>query len=532
MRINTPVTAVERFLEPGKPIVTKTDLQGRIEYANESFVAISGFTREELLGSDHNIVRHPDMPPQAFADLWRTIRAGQPWRGLVKNRTKSGDFYWVDAFVTPITEQGRPVGYVSVRSAPSRTAVAQAEALYAQVRAGTARFPETRVDATRTPSWAPWWALALPAGALACAAGWAGGAGGIGLGVLSAVLAVTMAAGVQIRLLGPLAALASHIEALDEGRLSDTVAAPRAAAALARKTFTKLEALRIHLRAMFADVLVSAGDIEARSRRVDESLRALMEATRQQNDRIAQVAAAMEQMSVSVNEIAQNTAQGLEAAQRTESLAQSGMALMAASLESSDRVASVVDTTQREIAQVDQSVTRISEVTRIIREIAEQTNLLALNAAIEAARAGEQGRGFAVVADEVRKLSERTAQSTQHIASGVEDIVRQAHAAVSTMATASTEVTTSATQIRSSSESLDQIWNASRDAVRSADEIKAMLQQQSVASHEMASAMEKLSETIEASGRDLSTIGEATNALHATAAEMRLLVRHLESALR
>jgi aerotaxis receptor len=100
------------------------------------------------------------------------------------------------------------------------------------------------------------------------------------------------------------------------------------------------------------------------------------------------------------------------------------------------------------------------------------------------------------------------------------------------MATASAEVAASASQIRSSSESLDQIWTASRDAVRAADEIKAMLQQQSVASQEVASAMEKLSGTIEASGRNIQTIGTATGALHATAAEMRALVRHLESALR
>ncbi|MCW5627203.1 MAG: PAS domain-containing protein, partial [Burkholderiales bacterium] len=104
MRVNQPVTTIEQFLEPGKPIVTKTGLDGKILYANESFVKISGFTREELIGADHNIVRHPDMPPAAFADLWRTVRAGQPWRGLVKNRTKTGDFYWVEAFVTPITE--------------------------------------------------------------------------------------------------------------------------------------------------------------------------------------------------------------------------------------------------------------------------------------------------------------------------------------------------------------------------------------------------------------------------------------------
>ncbi|MES2355859.1 MAG: PAS domain-containing protein [Pseudomonadota bacterium] len=88
MKINHPITQTERFLERGKPIVTKTDLKGKVTYANESFINISGFTRQELIGSSHNIVRHHEMPPETFADLWSTIAAGQLWRGLVKNRAK------------------------------------------------------------------------------------------------------------------------------------------------------------------------------------------------------------------------------------------------------------------------------------------------------------------------------------------------------------------------------------------------------------------------------------------------------------
>ena len=143
MKINMPVTQNEVFLEPGKPIVTKTDLKGRITYANESFVAISGFTRDELIGESHNVVRHPDMPPEAFEDLWNTIKAGQPWRGHVKNRAKNGDHYWVEAFVTPMTVDGRTVGYQSVRNIPKREDVASAEALYRAVRDKSAKFPTT-----------------------------------------------------------------------------------------------------------------------------------------------------------------------------------------------------------------------------------------------------------------------------------------------------------------------------------------------------------------------------------------------------
>lgn len=125
-----PVTQREKVFPQERYLVSRTDLRGIITYANDAFVEISGFSREELVGKSHNVVRHPDMPPQAFEDMWRTIEAGFPWRGVVKNRTKDGDHYWVDACVVPLRENDQFVGYQSVRSEPSRKAILQAETLY------------------------------------------------------------------------------------------------------------------------------------------------------------------------------------------------------------------------------------------------------------------------------------------------------------------------------------------------------------------------------------------------------------------
>jgi len=130
LKVNLPVTQREKPFPQGRYLVSKTDLKGSITYANDAFVELSGFSREELIGKNHNLVRHPDMPPQAFEDLWRTVKAGLPWRGTVKNRAKDGDHYWVDAFVVPVRENDATVGYMSVRSAPARQTVAAAEALY------------------------------------------------------------------------------------------------------------------------------------------------------------------------------------------------------------------------------------------------------------------------------------------------------------------------------------------------------------------------------------------------------------------
>lgn len=138
MKINMPVTDREIVMKKGTILVTKTDLKGSITYANDAFVEISGFTRNELIGSNHNMVRHPDMPPAAFKDLWDTVKAGNPWIALVKNRTKSGDYYWVEANVTPYYENKQVAGYLSVRQPPTRDQINQAEALYQKVSANQA----------------------------------------------------------------------------------------------------------------------------------------------------------------------------------------------------------------------------------------------------------------------------------------------------------------------------------------------------------------------------------------------------------
>ncbi|MEK0076762.1 methyl-accepting chemotaxis protein, partial [Bordetella pertussis] len=139
MRVNLPIYDVETKLREDQYLISRTDTKGRIVYANPAFVEVSGFERDELIGKAHNLVRHPDMPPQAYEDLWRTLQAGQSWLGVVKNRRKDGGFYWVLANATPIYEDGEVVAYSSVRVKASDEQIEAAEAAYAQLRAGTLR---------------------------------------------------------------------------------------------------------------------------------------------------------------------------------------------------------------------------------------------------------------------------------------------------------------------------------------------------------------------------------------------------------
>ncbi|EME68826.1 methyl-accepting chemotaxis protein [Paramagnetospirillum caucaseum] len=138
MRDNGPVTNREVELQEGDLLVSRTDSGGRITFVNKAFIDISGFTEQELLGAPHNLVRHPHMPKEAFADLWAAIKAGRPWEGMVKNRSKGGDHYWVRANVTPFMEDGRIAGFISIRSKPTRAQVAQAEKAYELFRTGRA----------------------------------------------------------------------------------------------------------------------------------------------------------------------------------------------------------------------------------------------------------------------------------------------------------------------------------------------------------------------------------------------------------
>lgn len=427
MRTNLPITQREHPFPAGQALVSTTDLQGRILYCNPAFIEVSGYTREELLGQPHNMIRHPDMPEEAFRDMWQTIESGQPWSGLVKNRRKNGDHYWVMANVTPLLDGDRPVGYMSVRTLPDRQQVSEAETLYARMREAASRGGGgPRLQAGRL---APQGVLARGLDRLQgdghwrtqalCLLGVAGGWGGAQLmslwpGQLAATAAAALlAAGVSVGVAAlirrqnqePLKELLRFANRLAAGDLTGQL--PTGQPGLSGRLARALNQLSVNLMAI-------VGDTRAGVERLRHTSHDLASGNRNLAERTESQASSLEQTSSSMAEITETVRHSADTARDVAEVARQAADVTARSTEAVKEVTVTVEA----IADASR---RIREITQVIDGIALQTNLLALNAAVEAARAGEQGRGFGVVAGEVRQLAQRTSVAAREIKDLIED---------------------------------------------------------------------------------------------------------------
>ena len=473
MRENLPVTDNERTFAPGERLVSTTDRQGRITYCNDAFVEISGFTREEVLGQPHNIVRHPDMPPEAFEVMWTHLKAGQPWMGLVKNRAKNGDFYWVDAYVTPITEHGEIVGYESVRSRPAAEDVRRADALYRRVRRRGFRGRGLRLQGRDV--------LAL--GGLA-----ASGALLATMGALPAAVAFG-ATGAAYAALGRLHER-RMIRAMHE-QLPGAFSHPLAVASYTDEDGL-LGRLKVAIKSEQSRMITVLTRIEDSSERVtaesgeglQRSVRAKEEIARQQAE-TEQVAAAMHEMSTTIGEVSEQVQRTADEASRSGELVQEGLSLSERTRESIVDLQETVNEVGDSVESVSSRTGDIAEAAGIIDQIAEQTNLLALNAAIEAARAGEHGRGFSVVAEEVRNLARRTQESTRDINDVIGRLTQQSEQSVAITQRGREAATAGVERVRESEQMLNGIAEAVETIRDMSNSMAAAVEEQSAVSAEV-----------------------------------------------
>ncbi|KVB41125.1 aerotaxis receptor Aer, partial [Burkholderia cepacia] len=385
MRNNQPVTQQEFDFPDDVTLMSTTDANSIITYANTTFAQVSGFTTEELVGQPHNVVRHPDMPREAFADMWATLQRGEPWTALVKNRRKNGDHYWVRANAIPVMRNGEPQGYMSVRTKAPHDESAAADALYRALRdgkAGQRRFHKGLVIRTgllRIASLSQTMSVRARVHSALCVlapavvgAGWACGLAGGGLAAFAGVtVGVAAAAGLWLD-----AQIVRPLKRLHDQALNVATGESRRGVRMNRvdeigMTLRTINQLGLMFRWLVDDVSEQVHNVQRASNEIAQGNNDLSARTEQAASSVQETAASMAEMTATVDSNAETALQANRLAMSASEAAGRG----------GQAVGEVVAT----MSDITASSRKISDIIGVIDGIAFQTNILALNAAVEAA---------------------------------------------------------------------------------------------------------------------------------------------------
>ena len=501
-------------------LLVLTDSKGAITYASNAFCRTCGFSKQELKAMSFSKLRHPDMPGAPLNDLWETIGRGESWMGMIRNRRADGTNWWLDAFVSPITDtDGTLLEYQAIYRLPDEATIRRTEQVY------HARSQGRQPLALRIPRLPPATLQWLVASLCFAPATMAGMIGTPTLAVLLFLLGSTLSLGLFYQLNRPLARLFTRCRAVVSHPIKQLVYTGNAG--VAGQIELAMRLVEVRLKVMVARISDSGGQIEDNVLRANSLLQGGSEACGQQQSALSSVATSIEEFTATIREVSENTQQAAGLSARNRDSGENSARSAAAARDSILALASELEETSQTVEELDQNSQSIGRILDVIVAIAEQTNLLALNAAIEAARAGESGRGFAVVADEVRSLAKRTQESTNEIQQMITALQEGSRRVVESIAQGKQQSERSVEQVSATAEAI-------RNIVAGIAESDGLNQQIAAASEQQSQTVSQLNEEIHdihqlaiKTSEQLQDTVEAGQAVGYHVGRQQLLVRHL-----
>ncbi|WP_057139887.1 PAS domain-containing methyl-accepting chemotaxis protein [Leptospira interrogans] len=538
MRKNLPITSQEITIPINSVLISRTDMKGRISYVSQDFANISGFSEEEMLGEPHNLIRHPDVPSEIFREMWEMIQDGNPWSGIIKNRAKSGDYYWVDATVTPVMNEGVISGYMSVRKKATEDQIRRAEILFSQLK-------NTKSLLVFVPllfanfEWIRNGMIVLPMLGVSC------GSVGI-LFLINTILNYRK----EIR------EIISIQKEIVSGNFLMEIPEKKGNSEI----FEIRSSLRVFVISIWGLLVQIKENFEKNQelyQYLSQSSEQFQSKTQNQAASVEQTASASHELSSTLDEIVKSIhlqSTGLTAI--NDGIGKVNESIQNVS-KSMDNLSSQTSSVKEKASQSEKTFEKailamneikeysngISNIIGIITSISEKTNLLSLNASIESARAGEAGKGFSVVAEEISKLASQTRESIKDIVNLIDNTTKAVNlgaekfqeslSIVKQLTDYIGEVNSSATIVRASlfaqAEKLGEIRKNTDQVNQLGETVSESSGFQKTASDEISLSMQNIAESSELIARTSGEIKQLVDESIRKAAKLYEILKHFKT---